>query len=785
MKTTHWISRVLTLSLSVAPFAAGAVAAAAPQYTVHVVEPAVTDHVVLPDGPLPPVCKAGDTMRLRACRGEYESASFVVTTTEALEKVRIEVGPVTGPGDSTDAWPQDAVDVRVVKPFVRELFGDGNFSPIPTLLVHDETWLAIEAAPTEKDPHRLTNVIKGERRDAAELQPVAIENRKRFWITVRVPRGAGAGTYSTTVRITPRNAAVSQLTLNVEVYPFDLLDSMLEYSIYYPSLLVPGTKADYPQRLRHVNEEQYLADHRNMVAHGVNNPAISGGHSWNDDGTADWALLKKMLDLRESAGMRPRSLRMVSVPVEIHDRPLTPQERDGNRRYITSIRAVTKPRGYDELFFMAMDEAHGDRLSAQRDSMMSVHEAGAKVFVAVMFPTFFERVGDVLDKPVLLMGIEDPGEAAKKYEGAEALRHMDDFAATIDLDHLVSGRPEHRKAIDGMHAQGKKIFTYMNPTAGVPLPAFQRLYQGLAMWRIGYDGSMTWAYTHIQGDRVNQPMTFSMVYRTDDGVVDTLHWEGVREGVDDVRYLTTLYDALSRAAGRFASDPLIASTHAWLAELDVGGGDLDTIRHEMARRIIELQSHGHQTPEQLLKNVAIEKVRITKLPEAWRFKPDPDDVGVNQDWFKRGTDIKAWSPIRTDIDKGWESQGFAEAQIGHGWYRTALPLDKADLAANHKYLFFEAVDEEALIYFNGRRIGEHTHASTGLPISRLWRKPFSVALTGIQLAGRNDLAVRVSNSTGMGGVWKPVHLVVSAQELSVEQIKALATIRREQKRAGD
>jgi len=315
------------------------------------------------------------------------------------------------------------------------------------------------------------------------------------------------------------------------------------------------------------------------------------------------------------------------------------------------------------------------------------------VVVAVMFPTFFDRVGDLLDRPVLLMGIDSPPiTASKKYATTEVLRHMDEFGATIDLDHLVSGDPEYRKAIDGMHAQGKKIFAYMNPEAGWPMPAFQRLYQGLAMWRIGYDGSMTWAYANTQGDRVNQTMVWSMIYRTDDGVVDTLHWEGVREGVDDVRYLTTLYDALSRAAGRFASEPLIGSTHAWLAELDVAGGDLDTIRHEMARRIIELQNLGHQAPEQLLKNVAIQKVRITKFPEAWRFKPDPDDVGVSRHWFERGADITSWAPIRTDIDKGWDGQGFAEAQIGHGWYRTALPLDKADLAANHKYLFFEAAD---------------------------------------------------------------------------------------------
>ena len=39
-------------------------------YTVHVVEPAITNHLILEDGPLPPVCKEIKTMKLWASRGE-------------------------------------------------------------------------------------------------------------------------------------------------------------------------------------------------------------------------------------------------------------------------------------------------------------------------------------------------------------------------------------------------------------------------------------------------------------------------------------------------------------------------------------------------------------------------------------------------------------------------------------------------------------------------------------------------------------------------------------------
>ena len=254
---------LLVCSLSVA-FSAPCFGA---DYTVHVVEPAVTNHMILSDGPLPPVCKEATEMKLFACRGEYESASFVVSAAEPLESVRIEVGQLSGPGGS---WPTDAVDVRVVKEYYRGAVK--GRAAIRTLLVHDESFLAIEPDPTPDDPDRMKNVVRGELRDTAELQPVRIEQRKQFWITVHVPEHAKPGTYRTALRILPENGEPSDLTLQIEVYPFDLLSPMLGYSMYYPTqLLLPGEE----QRSFHqITARQYRLEMANMLAHGLGNPNI-------------------------------------------------------------------------------------------------------------------------------------------------------------------------------------------------------------------------------------------------------------------------------------------------------------------------------------------------------------------------------------------------------------------------------------------------------------------------------------------------------------------------------
>ncbi|MDP7399889.1 MAG: hypothetical protein QF541_23700, partial [Lentisphaeria bacterium] len=68
-----------------------------------------------------------------------------------------------------------------------------------------------------------------------------------------------------------------------------------------------------------------------------------------------------------------------------------------------------------------------------------------------------------------------------------------------------------------------------------------------------------------------------------EGVLDTLSWEGYREGYDDARYLATLQAALARAKAAGRHQTLVARTQRWLDNLTVKA-DLDAWRLEMARR---------------------------------------------------------------------------------------------------------------------------------------------------------------------------------------------------------
>ena len=102
------------------------------------------------------------------------------------------------------------------------------------------------------------------------------------------------------------------------------------------------------------------------------------------------------------------------------------------------------------------------------------------------------------------------------------------------------------------HRVGSKIFSYSNPQVGVEEPLLYRYNYGLALWKANYDGAMTfayqWAYGHIWNDFDSERFRdHCFAYPTTNGVVGTLQWEGFREGVDDVRYVTTLEKAIEEA----------------------------------------------------------------------------------------------------------------------------------------------------------------------------------------------------------------------------------------------
>jgi len=138
----------------------------------------------------------------------------------------------------------------------------------------------------------------------------------------------------------------------------------------------------------------------------------------------------------------------------------------------------------------------------------------------------------------------------------------------------------------------------------------------------------------------------------------------------------------------------------------------------------------------------------------WQFRKDPKQIGETAGWQKAEHDDSDWT--RLSSLSFWEQQGQGDYD-GYGWYRVRLSVPDALRQHERVYLHFGAVDESFRLYIDGRLVHESLYDGAKDP--NLWKKPRVVEVTPHLTAGSTHLiAVRVHDSAGAGGLWKPVFL---------------------------
>ena len=542
-------------------------------YTV----PAVSSVRVLPSDRF--LCgEISGRVSLTAARGEYEPASFVVVATSDLTALLAIAGELRGPGG--DTIPASAVDIKAIKCWYQagtawvSIRQDKSKRILtPELLLNDDALIKVDH---EKQDNHLklsfpdgakyvwisdpADIRKGKSlpvekfpiKDSATLLPLDIPagTNKQFWVTVRIPEDARAGTYAGTIRLKTQDAVIAELALSVNVLPFELLPPYYTSSMDYHGRLMPDSKGTIGSWGK--SREQFTNELANMVAHGLHN---CQHYSIRKE------ILGDVLRIREAVGMDNRTLYLKNT-IRIGN-PTAPEELERIKRDVRDIIEFTKAFGTETVYFYGMDERRGDVLASQRAAWTAVREAGGKIFVAG-YTENVDLMGDVQDM------------------------------------HVRAGWPAHEE-VAKWHALGHKIFSYANPQTGVENPVVYRRNFGLLLWKYDYDGASTNAYQHTFGATWNDfdHVTYrahTIAYPTMNGVVDTIAWEGYREGVDDVRYITTLQKAVEQAA---RSDDrklsrAVASAQAYLRQLkagtDIETGDLATIRQAIITHILELTS---------------------------------------------------------------------------------------------------------------------------------------------------------------------------------------------------
>jgi tetratricopeptide (TPR) repeat protein len=154
------------------------------------------------------------------------------------------------------------------------------------------------------------------------------------------------------------------------------------------------------------------------------------------------------------------------------------------------------------------------------------------------------------------------------------------------------------------------------------------------------------------------------------------------------------------------------------------------------------------------------KEQIAKGPllelTGWRFRADPLEQGVKNEWFKSTNYAEAdWFPM--NVPSFWgENEACGDLQ-GYGWHRVAFTVP-AEWQGKTLRLMFCSVDEQAWIYLNGIQVGEHSEKSEGKLFTALYDAPFIIDIPPdkLKIGGENVMYVLVSNQIKAGGIWRPV-----------------------------
>ncbi|GMV92048.1 MAG: hypothetical protein AMXMBFR82_18260 [Candidatus Hydrogenedentota bacterium] len=135
------------------------------------------------------------------------------------------------------------------------------------------------------------------------------------------------------------------------------------------------------------------------------------------------------------------------------------------------------------------------------------------------------------------------------------------------------------------------------------------------------------------------------------------------------------------------------------------------------------------------------------LAADWRFKPDPEHVGLRDGWLSVSYDDSEWTAL--DAGTRWEDQGFPELD-GFAWYRRWVDVP-ALWGGAKAWLTLGAVNDACTVYCNGVRINSYGDES-GRSVANT---PIIAELSAHLKPGEaNLIAIECLDWGGSGGLWQ-------------------------------
>lgn len=585
---------------------------------------------------------ATNQIALSAARGEYESASFAFLPFGALTNFHISASALTGPNGAT--IPASAIDLySIINWYINMTGWDHNWLVdaarvygvlAPELLAHDDDILRVNRQKKQNllrlsYPSGTNYVNMLDARDAefvepfnADIEPVIDADSfrplnlpeaefKQFWLTLHVPSNAVPGHYSGTLSFSVNGSPAGSLPLSLNVRPFLLPRPSPRYN---PNLPYYGAWMNHIT-LDGVSLSNSLkrvrATLRSMHAHNMDYPVVSLPFSLERD--AKKATLIKILAEEGCA----------THPLVARDAPISgswPNLDESDRGKIRIPSEDPHPEEYTE-------------------SMLSMTNTFSKL--STLCKKLFGHSDIFLygwdEAPISFVRQELPFFAAARHYGFRPFVTLGNPSVAFGLSSSVVGSYSSAENL-AYHEAGCLKWTYGAPFSGPESPAIWRRLKGLTIYMANGDGIQEYVLAegwHIWNEFTSPSRSpwrnFMMIYPTLDGALSTLAWEGIREGFDDVRYLTLL-----RRLTRYAMSSPSPSTKnlaikaiAWSESLNPETANLDAVRNTASSFIIRLTdalSPEYPNLNDLIYDAPYPPINIPDLTQLLREKGGYLDV---------------------------------------------------------------------------------------------------------------------------------------------------------------
>ncbi len=575
------------------------------------VVPAMSSEQRLPHK-IPTDGQLGDQLHVIAAQGEFEPVSFVMVPRQNVERLELKAEALRGPADGA-VIPVENIDIKVVKVWYQggtswySYFADTNRRElVPELLLNDETlvkvdyenkenylrigdeyvWVSYPKEKAEKEFDFYNQMVQ----DAKTLQPVKLvpgEN-KQIWVTLKVPEQATAGIYSGKIRLIADGRDIGAMTLTVRVLPFSLPLPKTYYDLDKDFLVTMYSTSLFTHARRRNIDPEYVkvlqrAIFKNLKDHNVLNPFVQGSLNSADDTSGVFeADVKFDLGVMKELGfpMQPLITHAWAYFGRGESLDDLSEYRKRVERMLNVLREEAGHSDNSQIYLSTWDEAGLDRVKGMRKLSEVVHELGGKVWVTT-------------------------------HRG----RHFDYGGYAFDYSNHGGWPSRDHAAI--WHSVGSKIASYAGPHTGPENPDTFRRWEGIARYKANYDGSFNYKYYSLSHTDPNYDLKnlktnpwndfhgdafrkFNLVHIVRGGVIDTLAWEGFREGIDDIRYATKLKQVAAEAieSGRLPAMHTAKKALMWMELFDDKSIDLNEVRMEMISYILKIQGQMAQSSQE-------------------------------------------------------------------------------------------------------------------------------------------------------------------------------------------